>query len=543
MSSHIKINIRPMEIPMSSPDIDQEKARQKKELRLNRQVAFASGIFQDDVTIRTILASLAEGLVIIDDSGTILLVNTAAEIMFGYQMEDLVGKPHYLLLPERLRKIHEEHQAHFFADPRFRGMDQVSDLVGLRRDGSEFPLGISLGFIKTLNGVFALALVSDFTLRRQAESSLRESEELFHLQIERVKNYAIFTLDTRGNVLNWNSGAERLKGYRAEEIIGKHFSCFYSEEDRNAGRPEEELKKAVAEGQVVDEGWRVCKDGSRFWADVIITSLHDESGNLLGFSKVTRNITERKRVAEEIERLNTDLTKKADELQAANKELEAFNHTIAHDLRQPLNLLGMCCQSLKLLCCDQLSDECMEYVQDAHKATLRMDRLIGVLLNFSQMGRVEPRREMVDLGMLVHEVSRSLQLSEPERQVDFRIADGVVANGDVNLLRSVFDNLLSNALKYTSMREKAIIEFGVSEINGVPTYFVRDNGGGFDQSDADKLFTPFTRLPGAEEYRGIGIGLATVERIIRRHGGKVWAEGEPDKGACFYFTLPVSPVS
>jgi PAS domain S-box-containing protein len=202
--------------------------------------------------------------------------------MFGYPKEDLIGKPLAVLVPERFHKDYEEYQVQFFAEPRIIPMAQTPDLAGLRLDGSEFPLEISLGFLETINGVLALGFVSDITIRKQFESRLRESEELFHIQVESVKDYAIFTFDSRGNVLNWNAGAERLTGYRAEEIIGKHFSCFYSEEDRNAGKPDEELKKAAAEGHFAEEGWRIRKDGSGFWADVIITALHDENGNLWG---------------------------------------------------------------------------------------------------------------------------------------------------------------------------------------------------------------------------------------------------------------------
>lgn len=780
-------------------DLDQKKASLENELRINRQIAFASGLFQGDVTIRTLLESLAEGVVIIDDSGTILLVNAYAEQMFGYQKKKLIGKPHSVLIPERFREVHREHQANFFAEPRIRPMGQLLDLAGRRQDGSEFPVEICLSFIETINGVLVLAFVSDITLRMQFEKRLLESEELFHIQVEGVKDYAVFMLDAQGYILNWNVGAERLKGYRAEEIIGEYFSCFYSEEERNAGKPEEELKRAAAEGQIVDQGWRIRKDGSRFWADVTITAVHDERGKLRGFSKVTHDITERKkvedalrfsearyralfqdnptmvftidtewtiqtanpfsakilgytidelegqsvlklfheddrpavieqfrrclqkpdqvyrwmfrkirkdggmlwvdetaqatygfngapnvlvvcqdvterkraeedrerlllqleavleninegvvisdldanvltmnkealtmhgyegdefqvrrplseyqatfelfdlegrpvsfeewplvralrgerfvdyevrvlrkdtgklwvgsyngsqvrskssdvvlsvitvrdvternRIEDEIRRLNTSLAERAAELEAANKELEAFDYTVAHDLRQPLNALSSYCQVITRLCGDQLQEECMGYVQDAYSVTLRMDRLIEAMLNLARMSHVEVCRETVDLGMLAHEVADTLKLTEPEREVDFRIAEGIVANGDANLLRVVLDNLLGNAWKYTGMREKAIIEFGVSDIDKVPAYFVRDNGAGFDKTEADKLFTPFQRLPGAEKSRGFGIGLATVERIIRKHGGKVWAESEPAKGATFYFTL------
>ena len=227
----------------------------------------------------------------------------------------------------------------------------------------------------------------------------------------------------------------------------------------------------------------------------------------------------------------------AAELESANGELEAFNHTVAHDLRQPLNVIGLYCQSVNMQCGNQLG-ECASYIQKIHTITLQMNHTIGALLNFARVGHMEPRREAVDLCMLAHEVAKLLKLTSPERQVDFRIANGVVAYGDADLMRVVLENLLGNAWKHTSMREKAVIELGVKDIEGVPSYFVRDNGAGFDMTDAAKLFTPFHRLPEAEKYKGFGIGLATVERIIRRHGGKIWAEGEVDKGATFYFTVP-----
>jgi len=224
-------------------------------------------------------------------------------------------------------------------------------------------------------------------------------------------------------------------------------------------------------------------------------------------------------------------------VEEANRELGAFNYTVAHDLRQPLNVISSYCQTIKMQYGDKLDEQCLSFLRGCYEGTLRMDLLIGALLDFSRMGHVEPRRDMVDLCALAHEVAKVRKQTEPERQVDFLIADGIVANGDASLLRVVLDNLIGNAWKYTGMRENAVIEFNVTDIGGVPTYFVRDNGEGFDKAYADKLFVPFQRLPGAEEFRGFGIGLATVERIICRHGGRVWAEGELGKGATIYFTL------
>jgi signal transduction histidine kinase len=190
------------------------------------------------------------------------------------------------------------------------------------------------------------------------------------------------------------------------------------------------------------------------------------------------------------------------------------------------------------MCRDQLQGECGEFLQQAYEGTVRMNRLIEALLNFSRLSRVKLHHETVDLSSLAHEATLELQATQAERRALFRIADGVMADGDPSLLRIALNNLLGNAWKYTGAREEAIIEFGVTEVDGRRTFFIRDNGCGFAPADAEKLFTPFQRLPDAEQVKGFGIGLATVERIVRRHGGRIWADGEPGKGATFYFTLP-----
>jgi signal transduction histidine kinase len=255
------------------------------------------------------------------------------------------------------------------------------------------------------------------------------------------------------------------------------------------------------------------------------------------------DITERKSAEDKIERLNIDLTARASDLEDANRELEAFNYTVAHDLRKPLTIVNAYCQAIRELCGDKLNEECKGYLQEAYDGTLRMNRLIDALLKFSRLAHVEPRRETVALSAMAHGVATELRLAEPGRRIEFRIADGLSADGDAALLRVVLDNLLGNAWKYTGRREEGIIEFGITEVDGNPAWFIRDNGAGFDMADADKLFIPFQRLPGAKECKGFGIGLATVERIIRRHGGRIWAEGEPGKGATFYFTLAADGVS
>jgi PAS domain S-box-containing protein len=288
---------------MSSSKVDLTKEDLERELKIQRQIAFAAGVFQEDVTIRTLLESIAEGVVIVDNSGTILLVNARAEQMFRYEKQELVGQHHSVLIPEGLRQVHEEYQERFFEAPLCRPMGQLLDLVGLRKDGTEFPVEISLGAIQTIHGFLILALVDDISLRKAAEKKLKQSEELFRIQIGCLNDYAIFMLDVHGNIISWNAGAERLKGYRSDEIIGKHISILYPEEDRKSGKPAELLRQAAEEGRVETQGWRIRKDGSLFWAEVVVTSLRDEDGALRGFSKVTRDITERKQ-AEDALRLS-----------------------------------------------------------------------------------------------------------------------------------------------------------------------------------------------------------------------------------------------
>jgi len=224
-------------------------------------------------------------------------------------------------------------------------------------------------------------------------------------------------------------------------------------------------------------------------------------------------------------------------LEGANRELEAFGYMVAHDLRKPLTVVNSYCQAIEELCGGMLDEACRGYLHEAYEGTLRMNGLIDVLLNFSRLAHVEPLRETVDLSAMAHEVAEELKLAEPERKMAFRISSGVVAEADPDLLRVVLANLLGNAWKYTSNHEEGVVEFSATEIDGTRAYFVSDNGIGFDPSKAETIFAPFHRLETGKEIGGLGIGLATVARIIQRHGGRVWAEGGPGKGATFYFTL------
>src|SRR5947208_9202500 len=244
--------------------------------------------------------SSPDGIVLTNRQGRIVRVNSQAESMFGYRREELLGQPVELLAPERFRSAHTSHREQYHAGPRMRPMGAGLALYGRRKDGTEFPVDIMLSPIETGEGLLVLGVIRDITERKRAEEALRESEERLRLLVEGVKDCAIFMLDPEGRVASWNPGAERIKGYSAAEIIGQDFSRFYTPEDVKRGKPGEELKIAAAAGRFEDEGWRVRKDGSRFWANVIVAPLRDGSGRLRGFAKVTRDFTERKRAQEAV---------------------------------------------------------------------------------------------------------------------------------------------------------------------------------------------------------------------------------------------------
>ena len=519
---------------MSTSSLDKDKARLEEELNIQRQIAFASGLFQGDITIRTLLESLAEGVVIIDITGTILLVNTRAERMFGYPEKDLVGKPHAILIPERFRKIHEEHEAQFFSEPRIRPMGQLLDLTGLRRDGSEFPLEISLSYIETINGVFALAFVSDITLRKRAEDAIRTSEKMFSKVFQSAPALIGISTLKEGRFIDVNRTALQTLGYRRDEVIGKTALELGLWENKSTRTTVIDTIKA--QGSIQNLEIRFKRKNGQTFNGLFSAELIELDGEQYMISLV-KDITDRIQAREENERLNTALSERAAELEAVNLELETFNFTVAHDLRQPLNIINSYCQIIQELCCTRLDDECKGYLREVYNGTLRMDLLISALLKFSRLGHVEVHPEKIDLSLIARTVAAELHLPSPERSATFIIPETMPATGDPTLLRVVLENLLGNAWKYTGTREEAVIEFNETVVDGVTTYCIRDNGTGFAMADADKLFTPFKRLPDTEQHQGFGIGLATVERIIRRHGGRVWAEGEPGKGATFYFTL------
>jgi light-regulated signal transduction histidine kinase (bacteriophytochrome) len=298
-------------------------------------------------------------------------------------------------------------------------------------------------------------------------------------------------------------------------------------EDIAAGKSKIELEVAAREGRFEDFGWRVRKDGTRFWANVVVTALRNESGELRGYVKITRDITERK--------------KSEEALKKAYEDLESFSYSVSHDLRAPLRSMDGFSEVLMTSLGDKLDEKHKNYLIRIRESSQKMASLIDGLLNLSRLGRAPLKRQQINLSEVAQQISEDLAKTAPERKVQWSIQPNVKVMGDLSLMRVVLENLLGNAFKYSSKAENAKIEFGSARLNGELIYFVRDNGAGFEMEYANKLFGAFQRLHGAKEFPGDGIGLATVKRIVYRHGGDVWAEGSPGQGAIFYFTLGANP--
>jgi PAS domain S-box-containing protein len=435
-----------------------------------------------------------------------------------------------------LHRLETSNQVLAAADQRFSTRELLSAMELQIRQTRW--IGVAAGLFIVLSvAVASIVVVGDFGKQQRGAERLRQDEERFRQLVESAREYAIIRLDPQGRIETWNAGAERSKGYKAQEIIGQHCACFYTPEEIKCGQPELELKSALETGQYETDGWRLRKDGSRFWGNVVITPLRDSAGNHIGFSNISRDLTDHNRSRDAISELNETLRQQNVKLTVANAELESFCYSVSHDLRAPLRSIDGFSQTLLEDYSDKLDSEGRDELHRIRAASQRMGRLIDGLLDLSRLTRSEILRETVDLSTLAREIAEELRIAAPQREVDFVIANGLITEGDPRMIRIVLANLLGNAWKFTARRPGARIEFGRSVVDDAEVFFVRDNGAGFDMQYSSKLFGAFQRLHLPADFAGHGIGLATVKRIVSRHGGRVWAQSAVNAGATFYFTF------
>ncbi|MDX1583496.1 MAG: PAS domain S-box protein [Thermoanaerobaculia bacterium] len=495
-------------------------------------------------------------LFLLGPDGTIRSWNSGAHRIFGHSLEEAVGQHFSLFYSPQDQKDRRPEEALDVAAREGR----VEDEGWLtRKDGSEFLANAIITALYEDDGsLHGFAMVTrDLSERYTAEQRLRQSEEMFRLLVSSVRDYAIFMLDPDGNIMSWNEGAERIKGFTPEEVFGEHFSIFYTVEDIEKKTPWKLLEIADREGRVEQEGWRVRKDGTRFWADVVITAVRDEDGKLRGYAKVTRDVTDRKR-AEEMQqallkqreaRLKEEERRRLAEAsseaaQEANRAKDEFLMMLSHELRTPLSsILGWS----RLLQTFETEDESLREGLDsiARSAELQAS-LIDDVLDISRIvtGKLRLEREPVDAAEAIREAAEQIRERLDAKSLRFEtdIPTGVgIVDADRVRLEQIVWNLLSNAVKFTP--EGGTVRLQAARRNGQVEIVVEDTGEGIDPALLPQIFETFTQgnMGVTRDHGGLGLGLTIVRHLIEAHDGTIEAESEgPGEGARFTVRIPLA---
>lgn len=482
-------------------------------------------------SLEWLLGSATDAMLIIDRDGRIVLANPALERLFGMSHEELIGQPVEILIPQRFRHGHAGLRGDYFAQSRARTMGAGSALFGQHRDGHEFPVEVSLSPLQTSQGLpLALATVHDITRRKEAEAALQESAERMRAIFDTAVD-AIITIDEHGVLERLNPAAERLFGYREEEVAGKNVSLLMPAPHRAlhdgylAHYLQTGEKKIIGKGREV-EGLR--KDGSVFPMDLAVAEM--QLGSRRMFTGVVRDISARK-LAEDRNRALLQ------ELSSANEELTNFAYVVSHDLKAPLRGIGSLADWLATDYADQFNEEGKEHMRLLINRVHRMGALIDGILQYSRVGRVREAHLPVDLNRMLAEV---VDLLAPPATVEVRVAPGLpLAVGEPTRLQQVFHNLISNAIKYMD-KPHGLVQIGCEEDGDQWRFFVRDNGPGIEQRHFERIFQLFQTLAARDRVESTGVGLALVKKIVEMYHGHVWLESEVGKGTTFWFTLPKS---
>ena len=491
----------------------------------------------EKATLSEIFQAIDDGIVVIDRNNRIIQINPSMEKITNIRKKDFIGKSPIKVFssladqfenPERVNEVLEEIMTKY---SRINGLD-----VSYRDSAKHINVSSSPIIDRFGNVSGNVILLKDITARKRMEQELNQYkeklEDLVEVRTRELKNseekYKALVshaqvgigIHYEGKLVFVNKQLASMLGYTEEEGIGKSIGEFIHPDDVKL---------------VMSRAWDRYK--GKEVLDTYDFRLIRKDGSFMPALISNATIEYQGKNATLITIVDTTDTKLRKELEMVNKELEMFAYSVSHDLRAPLRSIDGFSQVLLEDYQDKLDEEGKDYLIRLRAASQRMGALISAILKLSRLGRSEMKQEQVDLSVLAHEVARDLKENDPTRKVEFIIEEGIIALGDKTLLQVVLENLIGNAWKFTQKHDHAKIEFGVMNNDGISTYFVRDDGAGFDMKHVDKLFAPFHRLHSNAEFEGTGIGLASVQRIIHRHGGNIWVDSIIEKGTTFYFTL------
>ncbi|HEX2718967.1 MAG TPA: PAS domain-containing sensor histidine kinase [Gemmatimonadaceae bacterium] len=476
----------------------------------------------------------------LDSTGHILTWNSGAQQIKGWNASEIVGKhfstfypPEDLAWNKPAYELEVATREGRFEDTGWR----------VRKDGSRFWANVIITALRDKNGVLVgfAKVTRDLSERRRAEESLRQSEERFRLLVSSVRDYGIFLLDTAGVVISWNDGAERISGYRANEIIGQHFSVFYPEADQILGKPRRELETTADVGRFEEEGWRIRKDGSRFWSNVVITALRDTEGRLVGFAKVTRDLTERR---EAQERAIAD-ARRAAEAEAANRAKTEFLAAMSHELRTPLNAIGGYADLLLAGVAGPMSAQQHEYIERLQRSQKHLLGIVSDLLNYSRIeaGQLTYDIEEVRAADAMTSVATMVRPQANMKGIRFEVVEcppTFTMRADRQKAEQILLNLLSNAVKFTESGGSVTLHCERRERE--VAIIVSDTGVGIPEGKLDAIFEPFVQVGRGltTQHEGTGLGLAISRDLARAMHGNISVTSTLGRGARFVLTLPSS---
>ena len=477
----------------------------------------------------------------LDPNGYVLSWNPGAQRFKGYTADEIIGKHFSIFYPrERIEEgfpdfeLREAARVGRFEDEGWR----------IRKDGSRFWANVVITALRGPTGqlVGYAKVTRDLTERRLAEEALRESEQRFRLLVQGVRDYAIFMLDTTGHITTWNAGAERIKGYKDYEIIGKHFSIFYTREDLADGKPPRELEIATRTGVYEEEGWRVRKDGTNFWANVVITALRKPDGSLAGFAKVTRDLTERRAAQERA----IEAARKAAASDEANRTKSQFLAAMSHELRTPLNAIGGYADLLAMGVRGPVTQEQIDDLQRIRRSQQHLLGIINDILNFSRIeaGQATYDYSAVPLSDVMEAVGHMIQPQAATKGLTLDIhpcSPSIVAWADKAKVEQILLNLLSNAVKFTNAG-RVTLECDSHDSQNV-SIAVSDTGVGIPADQLEKIFEPFVQVGRSltQLQEGTGLGLAISRDLARAMGGDILVTSELEKGSRFRLILRSAP--